>query len=253
MLKVSQKELITILSVILFLSDFRSSQASPALQQGSIPVKGLLLKQWSCLFGSTEVTVSKLGMRMRIPERKVVILMAPPNWNVIYFNQQRPVFYECQASEWRSPITNAAALFRTSDASELKPINSVFCLFHELDCRKVDLETPKGEKSDTKHTWQQLLVDSGELYVLREHLLPKSVEIVLAKTYGTTIGQGVPLSLKVRNNRHQENLELKLRSHNTVIVKSSDFVVPNGYKRVESVFAVTESKQMNADFAELIH
>jgi len=228
---------------------FFSFLAAPAGQAGE---SALVLKQWSYLNGATELTLSKKGVRFDVPGRHLALIMAPPVWNVQFLNLQRKVYYECTPAAWRPQMSSAAVFLRPGDPGALVPASSTETELDGLKCRRYLLKLPASQNSSGAHTWEKLLVKTGELYAIDDPAYPKVVKTILAKNFGTYREAGIPLVLTCTNNGNSISKELRLNGHSTTPFKAADYVVPKDFKRVKTGPEVTSVQSDNEGFSDFI-
>jgi hypothetical protein len=215
--------------------------------------KALILHQYSLISGKTTIKATKLAVRLEIPFRRVAVLLSAPDWNVLFLNEQSKIYCRCLATAWRSPMGSGAALFRPGDPSSLKAIGSESSTLQELACKKYTLKQPASVSEHGQHTWQRLMVSSGQLYIFDGNAYPRGVGIVLARTLGTVPLDGIPLSFTVVNNNGGHSEELKLEDHSQANVKASDFQIPKDFKLVATPEDVIHSDAVNEGLSEFLH
>ena len=210
------------------------------------------LKQFSLLNGASRTIACKQGVRLEIPHRHLVILVIPPEWNVLYLNTESKVYCKVAADRWRSPLASATAMFRPGDASNLRVLASAPSAYKGLACTKYLLKLPTAENESGEKAWKRLLVRSGLLYTLDKYHYPANVATIFSRSLGTTKVDGLPLFFSATNNNGSVCEELKLESHAEIAYKAGDFVLPKGYKQVDKPEGVTNSDAMNQGFADFI-
>ncbi|MBS2007514.1 MAG: hypothetical protein JST01_10765 [Cyanobacteria bacterium SZAS TMP-1] len=212
----------------------------------------LLIKQTSYIIGISELTFCKKGIRFYIPARQLVLIMAPPAWNVQLLNLQSKLYCECPPMQWRPQMASATSFFRPGDPSGLVSVSSVESTIQGLKCRKHTLKLPASQNSGGSHTWEQLLVRSAELYAIDDPELPRSAKTIIARTLGSIKDAGIPLVLTCTNNRRELSQELRMTSQKTVPIKPADFQIPKGFKLVKTATEVTNTTGAAEGFSEFI-
>jgi hypothetical protein len=224
--------------------------ASPAAPAGE---KTLVLNQYSLLNGKTVLKLTRQAIRLEVPFRRVTILLRAPDWDVLFLNDQSKIYCHCPAATWRSPIASGAALFRPGDPSNLKVFRSENSQLKDLACKKYILKLPAEANEKGTHTWQKLIVNSGELYVFDGKKYPPAACTVISRTLGTLPAAGIPLSLTVMNNNGSHSEEVKLEEQSEIPFKACDFQIPKDYKQVKGPSEVVHSDAVNEGLSELMH
>ena len=213
--------------------------------------QALFLKQKSLVLGRTELLYGKQGIKLDLYEKSQILLMRPPLWRVQLCHTGNKLYWEGEAKDFKSNFNSTCAMFRPGDASSLKPGTVSKSEIKGLPCIKYQLNGQNLAKNTIQHTWQRLLVKSGDLFALPAKEVPAAATKVLSLCFGAPIMPGIPLSMKVFNNGGTECQEFDLLAAQKKSATIADFKVPSSYKRVSKPEQITNTKAIGEDFAEI--
>jgi hypothetical protein len=213
--------------------------------------QALFLKQKSLMLGRTELLYCKDGIKLDLYEKSQILLMRPPLWRVQLCHTRNKLYWEGEAKDFKSNFNSTCAMFRPGDASSLKPGAATSSELKGLSCIKYQLNGQNLAKNTIQHTWQRLLVKSGDLFALPAKEVPAAATKVLSLCFGAPVTPGIPISMKVLNNGGTATQEFEVLVAQKKAATPADFKVPSSFKRVSKPEQITNNKAIGEDFAEI--
>lgn len=193
------------------------------------------------------------------------MLWRAPKWDAYLISIDQGKYWQGRPSMYRSNLSDGMALFRPGDASALKSTTFKKAMVDGLPCLTYKLEpthpegpsenaNAKSNKAPAKpeRTWQTLTAVGGEMSVLETPHFPADVTKSMCYALGVVPAGGLPVSMNKFRASGKMIPELRILNHKVITVDKNIFSLPDDLKRVQTPQAVTDSKDLNEGFSELI-
>jgi hypothetical protein len=237
--------------------------AAPAQADNS--QKATMLTLRSIAHGTIRVYLTSQAVRCEFLDRHIQMLWRAPKWDACLFSIDQGKYWQGRPSMYRSNLSDGMALFRPGDASALKSttykkttVDGLPCLTYKLEPTPSESPSPSAQSQSNSapskpvRTWQSLMAVGGEINVLETPRFPADVSKSMCYALGAVPAAGLPISMNKLRASGKVIPELRLISHKVITVDKDIFSLPDNLKQVQTPQAVTESKDLNQGFSELI-
>lgn len=237
--------------------------AAPAQADNS--QKATMLTLRSIAHGTIRVYLTSQAVRCEFLDRHIQMLWRAPKWDACLFSIDQGKYWQGRPSMYRSNLSDGMALFRPGDASALKSttykkttVDGLPCLTYKLESTPSESPSPTAQSQSNSapskpvRTWQSLMAVGGEINVLETPRFPADVSKSMCYALGAVPAAGLPISMNKLRASGKVIPELRLISHKVITIDKDIFSLPDNLKQVQTPQAVTESKDLNQGFSELI-
>ena len=220
--------------------------AAPPLQSA------VLLKEHSEMQGDVDILVGQNGFNMLFRKSKMALIMAAPNWNVVYANMQSKRYYECKPGEWKVGPAVYSAMFRPSSPTSLRITSSKKTVHKGFPCDVFEMESREASRGTDK-TWKRLMPKDGHIWLFTRYKFPHQVYQMVANLLALPTGPGIPVAMEFSRFDGDKLNELTLYGFESKQVDGSQFAPPKGFQRVRSQSEVLNKGVESKDFAEFLN
>lgn len=211
--------------------------------------RGTLYEQESKLLGKCDLLISKSGIRMDMKKKDLVLISAPPSWDIIIYNRGEHKYFRSSPGHFHPPTACTVALYRPGDTSTMRSSTAEDTTVLGVKARKVHMlgDSNKGKES---RTWERLLINSGDYWLQPTTKAPPHVLRGIQQMYALPYGEGVPLQLVTVSNKGKVSKELTLVKISEQPVFASRLQIPAGYAAVKKQEDLLMDRNTD-DFIEL--
>jgi hypothetical protein len=203
--------------------------------------RGWVLTQRSAVLGDQYVYISPGGIKIVNPRQGVGSIVKPPNWDVLFFNDQTHLIYPLNYQQWKNKLSS-----KQRSLSNIKWNRGGSATIAGLNANEYRMQN-LAARPKNPNDWI-----SAEYWVARDiRVSPKLAEL-LAAAYGTPDNASVPLRLTYKTAAGKDGVSLDTYYQKVTAIPSNFFQGPTGYQLAKSeadVMLNNENRQMLNDLA----
>lgn len=211
--------------------------------------KGVYLYQTSGLLGDLDVTVSPLGVKIVAAKTGTVTVASPPEWKTVTYNPRTkhsfsaplkgfsgylpPETFQTTGLPWsKLPLVQAKADQVAGVPAEAYITPPSF--------------TEKQMKDQSNECADSAFISSAKFVTAKNISAPPQAYALLNQFHCLPNKGALPLKFQYKDMRGNLNTMLVTSQCKPIDVSKSDFVVPSDLKVTNSIFAVHETKTLQA-------
>jgi len=204
--------------------------------------RGWVLTQRSAAMGDQYVYISSSGIKIVNPSRGIGSIVTPPNWDVLFFNDQTHLIYSLSYDQWKNKL-----LRKQGSLSNIKWNRGGSATIAGLNANEYRMQNLAAH-AKSPHDWI-----SAEYWVARDIRVSPKLSGLLAAAYGTPDNASVPLRLTYKTAGGKDGVSLDTYYQQATTIPSSFFRGPTGYqlaKTAADVMMNDEDREMLNDLAK---
>ncbi|HEY9758690.1 MAG TPA: hypothetical protein V6C97_26220 [Oculatellaceae cyanobacterium] len=212
---------------------------------------GYRLIQKSDFTGEVQVVAARTASKITHKRSALSFIVVPKSDRVTVVNEAAKVFCTIPIAAWKPPFATGN-LVRGDQFVDLRLKSEHQELFHDLPAvRKVMVTTRSFDKIDPKKL-DKTQIESAFLIVTTKLPSDNGFAKIASGLFGLPFLGGYPLQDKYQTLKKDNRVDLQVFSFEKVKIKSSELLVPTGFKKVDSLHDVYAFTRDNARLQDIL-